>query len=84
MQGGRSAARADDRRKCSWVSNSAACGLLLATPLMAATVVLVKMLYVEETLGDAIDTPQDDLKRQDIPTVPGETLNHQDTKNTKN
>ncbi|MBC8105849.1 MAG: AI-2E family transporter [Anaerolineae bacterium] len=66
-----------------------ALGLLLAAPLVAAVMVMVKMLYVEETLGDEIDTPDDKLKRKDVPTVPGKRTNknnpnHQDTKNTKN
>jgi predicted PurR-regulated permease PerM len=30
-------------------------GVLLATPLAASVMVLVKMLYVEDTLGDAVD-----------------------------
>lgn len=32
-------------------------GLLLATPLLAVVLVLVKMLYVEDVLGDQIDVP---------------------------
>lgn len=31
-------------------------GLLVATPLMAVTLVLIKMLYVEDALGD---TPEE-------------------------
>ena len=46
-------------------------GLLLAAPLTAAAMVLVKMLYVEETLGDQIHTPEDDIKPKDVPPVPG-------------
>jgi predicted PurR-regulated permease PerM len=46
-------------------------GLLLAAPLTAAAMVLVKMLYVEETLGDQIDTPEDQIKPKDVPPVPG-------------
>ena len=34
-------------------------GVLLATPLTAAAVVLVKMLYVEDVLGDAVSLPGD-------------------------
>ncbi|MBV9787975.1 MAG: AI-2E family transporter, partial [Chloroflexi bacterium] len=30
-------------------------GLLLATPILAVVLVLVKMLYVEDVLGDDID-----------------------------
>jgi predicted PurR-regulated permease PerM len=45
-------------------------GLILATPLMAATLVVVKMLYVEETLGDEIDTPDDHLPPEKLPPVP--------------
>jgi predicted PurR-regulated permease PerM len=32
-------------------------GVLLATPLAASVLVLVKMLYVEDALGDPIDVP---------------------------
>jgi predicted PurR-regulated permease PerM len=48
-------------------------GLLLATPLLAALLVLVKMLYVEDTLGDEIDTPDDHMKPKDQPTLPKAT-----------
>ena len=34
-------------------------GLVLATPLVAVTMVLVKMLYVEDVLGDEVKTPDD-------------------------
>jgi predicted PurR-regulated permease PerM len=46
-------------------------GLLLAAPLTAAAMVIVKMLYVEETLGDQIHTPEDDISKEDVPPVPG-------------
>lgn len=36
-------------------------GLLLATPLCAVGFVLVKMLYVEDVLGDEVDTPDDHM-----------------------
>ena len=45
-------------------------GLLLAAPLVACTMVLVKMLYVEEALGDSIETPADNIDEKDIPPVP--------------
>lgn len=45
-------------------------GLLLATPLTAVVVVLVKMLYVEDALGDRIDTPQLELTEEQIPELP--------------
>ncbi len=32
-------------------------GVILATPLFAAVVVLVKMLYIEDTLGDTAELP---------------------------
>lgn len=32
-------------------------GLLLATPLMAVVLVLIKLLYVEDVLGDSLDVP---------------------------
>jgi predicted PurR-regulated permease PerM len=35
-------------------------GLMLAVPLAAAVHVVVKMLYVEDALGDRIDTPADE------------------------
>ena len=44
-------------------------GLVLATPLAAATLVAVKMLYVEDTLGDAIATPADGPARQEVREV---------------
>lgn len=47
-----------------------ALGLILATPLLAVGMVLVKMLYVEEALGDEIETPEDNIGRKDIPSVP--------------
>ena len=34
-------------------------GLVLATPLVAVTMVLVKMLYVEDVLGEEVKTPDD-------------------------
>jgi predicted PurR-regulated permease PerM len=48
-------------------------GLLLATPLLAVTFVLVQMLYVEDTLGDELDTPDDHLRRRDLPPLPQST-----------
>jgi predicted PurR-regulated permease PerM len=45
-------------------------GLLLATPLLAVVLVLMKMLYVEETLGDKVDTPDDHIAPEDLPPVP--------------
>lgn len=45
-------------------------GLLLATPLVAVAMVLVKMLYVEQTLGDQVDTPADHMKASDMPPLP--------------
>lgn len=38
-----------------------ALGVMLAAPLTAALLVAVKMLYVEDTLGDKIDTPVDHM-----------------------
>jgi len=32
-------------------------GVLLATPLLAVGMVLVQMLYVEDTLGDSLEQP---------------------------
>lgn len=36
-------------------------GVILATPLMAALIVVVKMVYVEDVLGDEMDTPVKEL-----------------------
>lgn len=38
-------------------------GVLLAAPLTAVVLVLVKVLYVEEVLDDEIATPEENLKR---------------------
>jgi predicted PurR-regulated permease PerM len=40
-------------------------GLILATPLLAAIVVIVKMLYIEDVLGDEISVPRVD-KDEDL------------------
>ena len=45
-------------------------GLLLATPLTAVALVLVKLLYVEQTLGDSLHTPLDELDAEDKPPLP--------------
>jgi len=45
-------------------------GLLLATPLMAATLVLTKMLYVEDVLGEKAQTPEKDLSPEQLPPIP--------------
>lgn len=45
-------------------------GVLLATPLTACVLVLVKMLYVEDLLGDRIDTPDDHMKEKDRIPLP--------------
>jgi predicted PurR-regulated permease PerM len=45
-------------------------GLLLATPLTAVALVLVKMLYVEDTLGDRVDTPDDHMDPESLPPLP--------------
>jgi predicted PurR-regulated permease PerM len=44
-------------------------GLALATPLAAATFVAVKMLYVEDMLGDYIDTPEHHEAREEVQKV---------------
>ncbi len=36
-------------------------GVLLATPLLAVAIVLVRMLYVEDALGDSMDDPVDEV-----------------------
>lgn len=40
-------------------------GVLLATPLVAVGLVLVRMLYVEDTLGDSLDRPLSHEPRMD-------------------
>jgi len=45
-------------------------GLVLATPLTAVSLVLVKMLYVEDTLGDRVEAPETELKTHHKPTLP--------------
>ena len=47
-----------------------ALGVMLAAPLTAAALVIIKMLYVEETLGDEVETPDDHLGAKDLPSVP--------------
>jgi predicted PurR-regulated permease PerM len=46
-----------------------ALGLALAAPLAAAALVAVKMLYVEDTLGDQIATPADHDAREEVREV---------------
>jgi predicted PurR-regulated permease PerM len=41
-----------------------ALGLILAWPIAAAVVVAVKMMYVEDVLGDEIPTPDDENKKE--------------------
>lgn len=41
-------------------------GLALAAPLAAAAMVSVKMLYVEDTLGDEVKTPDDGDARREV------------------
>ena len=41
-----------------------AVGLILAWPIAAAVVVAVKMMYVEDVLGDEIPTPDDENKKE--------------------
>lgn len=43
-----------------------AVGLALAWPLAAVVVLAVKMLYVEDTLGDELPTPDDDLRLMEV------------------
>lgn len=43
-----------------------AVGLLLAWPLAAAVVVAVKMMYVEDVLGDEVPTPDDQPERKEV------------------
>jgi predicted PurR-regulated permease PerM len=45
-------------------------GILLAAPLTAVVLVLVKMLYVEEVLNDDIPTPEENIEPKDKPELP--------------
>jgi len=45
-------------------------GLLLATPLTAVFIVLVKMLYIQDLLGDSIDTPDNHFEQHEKPDIP--------------
>ena len=47
-----------------------ALGVMLAAPLTAAALVVIKMLYVEEVLGDEMKTPDDKMSKADLPPVP--------------
>ena len=44
-------------------------GLALAAPLTAATLIIVKMLYVEDTLGENIPTPEHGPAREEVREV---------------
>jgi predicted PurR-regulated permease PerM len=45
-------------------------GLLPATPLTAVALVMTKMLYVEDILGDRISTPDKEVDRDEMPELP--------------
>ena len=45
-------------------------GVMLSAPLTAAVLVVVKMLYVEEVLGDEMHTPDEKIPRSKLPKVP--------------
>jgi len=45
-------------------------GLLLATPLTAVFIVLVKMFYIQDILGDSIDTPDNHFDHREKPDIP--------------
>jgi predicted PurR-regulated permease PerM len=51
-----------------------AAGLILAWPIAAAVVIAVKMMYVEDILGDEIDTP-DDLNKKEVRDAKREAIN---------
>ncbi len=55
-------------------------GVVLATPLMAVAMILVKMVYVEEILGEELPTPDDELSDAEMPPLPraspGEERDH--------
>ena len=40
-------------------------GLVLATPLLAAMLVTIKMLYVEDVLGDTVEVPDNKVERRE-------------------
>lgn len=45
-------------------------GLVLATPLTATVMVLTRMLYIEDALGDRVPTPDEKAAEQDRPSLP--------------
>lgn len=45
-------------------------GIVFATPLMAVVMILVKMIYVEEILGQELPTPDDEIPEKDMPPLP--------------
>lgn len=45
-------------------------GVLLAAPLTAVAIVLVKMLYIQEVLNDEIATPEENIDSSDAPALP--------------
>lgn len=45
-------------------------GLVLATPLTATVMVLTRMLYIEDTLGDEVPTPDKQAHERDRPELP--------------
>ncbi len=47
-----------------------AVGIALATPLVAVVLVWIKMLYVEEVLGDRLPTPDDEMPEAYVPPLP--------------
>jgi predicted PurR-regulated permease PerM len=47
-----------------------ALGVMLAAPLTAAALVAIKMLYVEDVLGDEMKTPDDQMPKSELPPVP--------------
>lgn len=47
-------------------------GLVLATPLTATAMVLTRMLYIEDMLGDDVATPDKAASEQDRPQLPDE------------
>ena len=44
-----------------------AMGVIVAAPLTAAALIMVKMLYVEDSLGNKVDLPEEAVKPENQP-----------------
>lgn len=53
-------------------------GLVLATPLTATAMVLTRMLYIEDLLGDDVATPDKEATAKDRPSLPDDDDDEQE------